>query len=107
MLRAFALTIPAVTVELRSKGLPTASTHSPGVIRSESPYLRKGRFLARIFNKARSVVGSLPISWHKNAHCYSSLLDIIGIFNHVVIGNDVTIIRNNYPDPEERTGVSK
>ena len=35
MLLLFALTIPAVTVLVRLKGLPTASTHSPSRISSE------------------------------------------------------------------------
>ncbi len=37
MLLAFALTIPAVTVEVKLKGLPTAKTQSPISILSELP----------------------------------------------------------------------
>src|SRR5690606_36214382 len=37
---ALALTIPAVTVEVRLKGLPTAKTHSPILVLSESPKAR-------------------------------------------------------------------
>ena len=36
----FALTMPAVTVEVRLNGLPTASTHSPTFTLSESPNTR-------------------------------------------------------------------
>ena len=36
-LRTFALIIPAVTVDVRLKGLPTAKTHSPIFVWSESP----------------------------------------------------------------------
>ena len=38
MSRPFALTIPAVTVEVKLKGLPTARTHSPTFTSSEFPY---------------------------------------------------------------------
>ncbi len=60
-----ALTIPAVTVEVRSSslvenGLPTARTHSPSLSLSESPYFIKGKPLASIFSNAISVLGSLP-----------------------------------------------
>ena len=38
--RALALTIPAVTVEVKLNGLPTANTHSPILVPSESPKAR-------------------------------------------------------------------
>ena len=37
MFLALALTIPAVTVEVKLKGLPTASTQSPNLTSSELP----------------------------------------------------------------------
>ena len=37
ILRAFALMIPAVTVEVRLNGFPTAKTHSPTFTLSELP----------------------------------------------------------------------
>ena len=59
--RAFALTMPAVTVELRLKGFPTASTHSPTFSLSLSPIGRAGRLEAVILMSARSVVLSVPM----------------------------------------------
>ena len=61
--RALALTIPAVTVEVSWKGLPTANTHSPTFNLSESPKVMIGRSLASIFNSARSVDGSVPMTF--------------------------------------------
>ncbi len=40
--RPFALIIPAVTVEFRLKGFPTANTHSPTLALSESTNARLG-----------------------------------------------------------------
>ena len=62
MLRALALTIPAVTVEVRLNGLPTANTHSPIFSASELPNGITGRFLASIFSNAMSVEGSVPMT---------------------------------------------
>ena len=62
MLLPFADTIPAVTVDVKLKGLPTAHTHSPIFTSSELPYTIKGKFCASIFNKAKSVFGSVPIT---------------------------------------------
>ncbi len=62
MLRPFALTIPAVTVDVRLNGLPTASTHSPTFSFSESPNGIVGRSLASTLISAMSVDGSVPIS---------------------------------------------
>ena len=60
--RAFALTIPAVTVEFRLNGLPTANTHSPTFKASESPTGIVGKSSPSIFTSARSVLGSVPIT---------------------------------------------
>ncbi len=60
MLRDFALTIPAVTVEVRSNGFPTAKTHCPTLTLSEFPNFIKGRLSASTFTRAMSVVGSVP-----------------------------------------------
>jgi len=61
--RALALTIPAVTVEFRLKGFPTASTHSPTFSVSESPTGIVGRSSSdSILIRARSVLGSVPIT---------------------------------------------
>ena len=58
-----ALMIPAVTVELRLKGFPTANTHSPIRATSESPKGIKGNdSLVFIFRTAKSVLGSDPIT---------------------------------------------
>ena len=62
MLRALALTIPAVTVDVNPNGFPTANTHSPTFKLSESPNLTMGRSLASIFINAKSVEGSVPIT---------------------------------------------
>ena len=45
ILRALALTIPAVTVDVRLSGLPTASTHSPTFNSSELPNGIVGKFV--------------------------------------------------------------
>ena len=62
MLRPLAEMMPAVTVEVRLKGLPTAKTHSPSLTSSLLPNGKAGSFLASIFNTAKSVVGSVPIT---------------------------------------------
>ena len=59
--RAFALTIPAVTVEVRLKGLPTAKTHSPNFKSSELPIGNVGKSFPSILIKAKSVCSSVPI----------------------------------------------
>ena len=65
--RALALTIPAVTVELRLKGLPTANTHSPTFSLSESPIGRVGRFLPSTLIRAKSVFLSVPMMRAENS----------------------------------------
>ena len=49
---ALALTIPAVTVDLNSKGDPTANTHSPICKLSELPNFEVCKLSASIFNIA-------------------------------------------------------
>ena len=61
MARAFALTIPAVTVEFRLNGLPTANTHSPTFNWSESPTGIVGKSSPSILINAKSVLGSVPM----------------------------------------------
>ena len=65
--RALALTMPAVTVLFSPKGLPTAITHSPTLIFSESPTGRVGRFLPSILMSARSVALSVPMMRAENS----------------------------------------
>ncbi len=60
MLRPFAETIPAVTVDVNPNGLPTANTQSPTLIASESTNFVNGKPFSLIFNKAISVLGSVP-----------------------------------------------
>ena len=55
ILRAFAETIPAVTVDSKLKGLPIAKTHSPTRILSELPKRTADKPAASIFNTATSV----------------------------------------------------
>ena len=57
----FAEIMPAVTVDVRLNGFPTARTHSPSFRSSEFPKVKSGRFFTSIFKTARSVVGSVPI----------------------------------------------
>ena len=66
MFRALALTMPAVTVDVRLKGLPTANTHSPMWRLSESPNEMIGRLSASIFSRAMSVEGSVPMTFASN-----------------------------------------
>ena len=61
MFLPFALTMPAVTVEFRLKGFPTASTHCPTFTSSESSMVRKGRLPSFILIRAKSVEGSVPM----------------------------------------------
>ena len=68
MMRPLALTMPAVTVWPRPKGLPMASTHSPTSRFSELPNGTVGRgsgLLTR--SSARSVLGSRPIRVASNS----------------------------------------
>ena len=61
--RPLALTMPAVTVEVKFKGFPTASTHSPTFTSSELPKLSVGKSsVGVVLRSAKSVLGSLPIN---------------------------------------------
>ena len=71
--RAFALTMPAVTVELRLNGLPTASTHSPTFRLLLSPMVMAGRSLPSILMSARSVILSVPTMRAENSRLSSSV----------------------------------
>ncbi len=62
----FALTIPAVTVELRLNGLPTAKTHSPTFISSLFAKVIGDNSSASILSNAISVLGSEPITFAIN-----------------------------------------
>ena len=62
MLRPTALTMPAVTVDLRLRGAPMASTHSPISTASDLPMVAVFRPLASILMTAMSVRGSEPTS---------------------------------------------
>ena len=73
MSRPFAEIIPAVTVEVRLNGLPTARTHWPNLTSSEFATLTFVNSIPSIFNKAISVVGSAPI----NSASYSSLFEVV------------------------------
>jgi len=57
-----ALIIPAVTVEAKLKGFPTANTHCPTFMLSEFPKGIYGKSVASIFTSAISVFGSAPIT---------------------------------------------
>ena len=60
MLLPLAETIPAVTVEFKPSGFPTARTHCPTSTKSELVKLRYGNPFSSIFNSAISVLGSEP-----------------------------------------------
>src|SRR6267154_5268648 len=62
MLLPLALMIPAVTVEVKLYGLPTANTHSPTLELSELTKERYGKSFWLIFITAKSVSGSVPIT---------------------------------------------
>ena len=81
MLRPLAEMMPAVTVEFRLKGLPTASTHWPTFTSSELPYFMKGRLSAFTFSTARSVLGSAPTSSASNLRLSSSTTSILEAFS--------------------------
>ena len=74
MLRALALTIPAVTVEVNPNGLPTAKTHSPTLSASELPMGITGNFSASILMRAKSVVASVPIITASNVRLSLSVI---------------------------------
>ena len=59
---AFAETIPAVTVDVKLKGFPTANTHSPISNSSLFPNGIDGKFSPSILMTAMSVDGSVPIT---------------------------------------------
>ena len=59
--RAFAEIIPAVTVDVKLKGFPIASTHSPSFRSLLSPIVIAGRSSASTLMRARSVFLSVPI----------------------------------------------
>ena len=61
--RPRALTMPLVTVWPTPNGFPMASTTSPTSSKSELPSVITGRPLRSIFSTARSVSGSVPITW--------------------------------------------
>ena len=58
--RASAEMTPTVTVWLRPKGAPMATTQSPGAIRLESPNLAAGSFRAGRSTSSLSVSRSRP-----------------------------------------------
>ena len=61
--RDFAEIIPAVTVDVRLKGLPTAKTHSPIFVESLSPNTAYSKSVSEfIFSSAISFCSSLPIT---------------------------------------------
>ena len=61
---ALAETIPAVTVEVKLYGFPTARTHSPTFTESEFPNVVYGSVSsASIFSKAISIFESVPMSF--------------------------------------------
>ena len=62
MLRPFALTIPAVTVEFKLNGLPTAKHHSPTFTSSLLAKLIGVKSSASILISAKSVFGSVPMT---------------------------------------------
>ena len=74
MLRALALTIPAVTVDVKPNGLPTARTHSPTLRASELPIGITGKFSASILMRARSVVSSVPMITASNVRLSLSVI---------------------------------
>ena len=63
MFRALADTMPAVTVEVRLKGLPTAKTHSPILSSSEFPIGMAAKLVPSILRTAISVEGSVPTTF--------------------------------------------
>ena len=63
MFLALALTIPAVTVDVKLNGFPTAKTHSPILRLSELPKIIGCRLSASIFSNAISVEASAPITF--------------------------------------------
>ncbi len=69
--RPIALTIPAVMVNSRPKGLPSASTHSPTRTRSSVASCAVGKPFCSIFRTAMSVDGSPPTTVASN--CRRSL----------------------------------
>ena len=68
-----ALTMPAVIVFSRPKGLPIANTHSPTLSFSGSPMATLGRLAASIFSSATSVRLSVPTTLALNSRRSASL----------------------------------
>jgi len=73
VVRALALTMPAVTVLVRLKGLPMASTHSPSLRSSLLPTVMGCKLSASILMRARSELGSVPMIRALNSRLSLSL----------------------------------
>src|SRR5881397_3203390 len=102
--RPTALTIPIVTVWLRPKGLPMASTYSPTWSLSESAQGMVGRSLASTWMTAMSVLGSVPTTLALSSRLsesrsrISSALDTTWLFVMMYpLGSAIT------PDPRLRS----
>ena len=103
MERAFALTIPAVTVLLRPRGLPTASTHSPTFTSSLLAMTMAGRFLASILMRARSVVLSAPMMRAEYSFEFSFRVTVSSSGSLASFESGMTryvsrLVRGNFPD---------
>ena len=85
-----------VTLWLRPKGTPMASTKSPGCVWEESPSGKVGRPVAFTLSTAISVLGSLPTTRRLEFPLVAQLdFDIAGALDYVLVGEDVTVGTND------------
>ncbi len=103
MLRPRAETMPAVTEPPRPNGLPIAITQSPGRILSESPKVTALSGLSDFTRStARSTLESLPtISALRLGAVGEDDADVVGVADHVVVGDHDARGSMTKPEPSE------
>ena len=90
-----ALIIPAVTVELRSEGLPPTAAPTAVTAWSELPLSQEGQARALILSKAGSVLGCARSPWHRSDCWLSSIAPFTedASASHGGFGSDASIVR--------------
>ena len=89
--------MPAVTVEFKLNGLPTANTHSPTFNASESPTGIVGEIITLNFHQRK--VGARVSTNHASLKLTVIIqfhTDFIRTFNHMIIRYDISILRDDY-----------
>jgi rhodanese-related sulfurtransferase len=87
---ALALTIPAVTVEVRLNGLPMASTHSPTSTSSEFPKDKK--FVLHCAGGYRSMIAASILKQRG----WDNFVDVVGGFSEI---KNTNLLKSDYVCP--------